>query len=277
MWLLIALACTEKPTQEPPTSGSFRVLTYNVHGLDPLLSDYPISADERLPQIRPLLDGYEVVGIQELFGPKYQSALTPTHDYQRTYDDPADQAIYGAGLATFLQFSTEWSQIDEQQTGDYLACHGLVDAGSDCFARKGWQSVMIELAPGQKVAIYNTHHEAGSADEDQQARLEQVDQILSHIAGLPDDMPIVFTGDFNLKPSRDLDLIAIERYRQAGLISACERIGCDDERIDKILVRDGKPAIQVESRKIASEFADPNGEDLSDHLPVSATLSWHSE
>ena len=62
----------------------------------------------------------------------------------------------------------------------------------------------------------------------------------------------------------------------AGLTDVCGALDCGDERIDKVLVRDGETVTLVpEQWWIPEEFVDArSAEPLSDHLPVAATLSW---
>jgi len=63
-----APACAEKGADSAdtgPTEGALRALTYNVHGLPPELTGDDTAA--RMAQIAPLLDGFDVVGLQEDF------------------------------------------------------------------------------------------------------------------------------------------------------------------------------------------------------------------
>ena len=63
--IISLLGCSDDtPTQEPPqTFGQFSVLTYNIHGLPPEVTNDDTS--ERIKQIAPLLEAYDVVGLQE--------------------------------------------------------------------------------------------------------------------------------------------------------------------------------------------------------------------
>ena len=58
---IVCLACTEQ--KDVPSNGTLTVLTYNIHGLPPEITNDDTAG--RIQQIAPLLEEYELVGIQE--------------------------------------------------------------------------------------------------------------------------------------------------------------------------------------------------------------------
>ena len=63
------------------------------------------------------------------------------------------------------------------------------------YAKKGLQRVIIELSPGEKIQVFNTHLQAKSNDKCKEVRKTQVLQIKNQI--LP-NYPTIFCGDFNI-------------------------------------------------------------------------------
>ena len=69
MWILLFVACQSTPPDpapDVPTEGSLQLLTYNVAGLPDGLSSADGDGIDRMTQIRPLLDDFEVVGPDEV-------------------------------------------------------------------------------------------------------------------------------------------------------------------------------------------------------------------
>ena len=65
MLLLVSVGCVE--VEPLPREGAFSVVTYNVQGLPDALTDSPRPTQDRMQDIAPLLDAYDVVGLQEDF------------------------------------------------------------------------------------------------------------------------------------------------------------------------------------------------------------------
>jgi len=257
----------------PPTEGSFTALTYNVHGLpDALTGD---DGNARMNAIAPLIEGFDIVGLQETFDPDKHELLTAasTHEVHTWFDDKVeDGRAYGSGLAVLSRVGTLVEVFEEH----YEQCHGVLDSSSDCLASKGFQVVRLDLGGGVELDVYNTHHEAGGEKEDEAVRATQVDQVIASMDGRSAGRAILFMGDTNLRPSDAPDAEQLARYAAAGLRDACVEVGCAEaDHIDRFLLRDSD-ALQLTVEGWANEpaFYDGEGVPLSDHPAISAVVGW---
>ena len=253
-------ACTPV---EVATEGSLRALTYNVHGLPPEITGDDTSG--RMEAIAPLLEGYDLIGLQEDFDDDNHAVLATTSHpvkvrFSELYDD---DRFYGSGLAVF---STELALGHHNE--HYTQCNGFTDGASDCLASKGFQVVRIALGAGE-VHVYNTHMEAGNGDEDDAARASHVDQLFASMDQTSET--ILFLGDTNLGDDDPEDAVEIARLKDYGLQDGCELIGCDEPgRIDRFMVlNQGSVTLSIESWSVEEQF-----EDLSDHDAIATTWSW---
>ncbi len=256
-------------------SGESLLLTYNVAGLPEGLSGSQPA--EFIPQISPELNGYELVLVQEDFWYHQQLAAAAEHPHrsQPMWPEP-DLEQMGDGLNRFSR-----SPFDDHRRDTWSACHGVFDSGSDCLTTKGFASAWHRLGPNgaARVLVVNLHLDAGSADGDQQARREQVEQLIAALQARAADQALIVAGDTNLKPERadrPLDAVAFDRLLSAtGLRDSCRALDCPQESIDRVLFRSG-PAVQLTPLRWSRppEFVTEQGEDLSDHRPVAVLFSW---
>jgi endonuclease/exonuclease/phosphatase family metal-dependent hydrolase len=273
--LLVLAGCSASDDDSDaalPTEGTLSMLTYNVQGLPDALADSDRPTLERMQAIAPLLEPFDIVGLQEDFDPDFHAALTDTpHVETHWFDDPVDESrVYGAGL-TFLTYPTT-TAYDEAH---YAECNGVLDGASDCLASKGWQRITLQLGAGQ-LSILNTHHEAGGGEADDAARRSQVLEVIEAIDAL-DGHAIVVLGDTNLRPSDPADVDELQLYADAGLRDACTEVSCDQpDEIDRFLVRDGDGlTLTVDSwADLSPTFRFPEGDDMADHPPLEMVLSW---
>ena len=152
--LLVVGGCTgsDADSDAPVASeGTLSMLTYNVQGLPDALADSDRPTLERMEAIAPLLEPFDIIGLQEDFAPDFHAALTDTpHAETHWFDDTVDaNRVYGAGL-TFLSYPVT-SAYDEDH---YAECNGVLDGASDCLASKGWQRITLQLGTGQ-LSIFN--------------------------------------------------------------------------------------------------------------------------
>ena len=256
-----------------PMEGELRILTYNVAGLPDGVSSAGAPLLERMPQIAARLDDYDLVGIQEDFDETGHAALVggAGHGAVRWFDDRvADDRLYGSGLSQLARPDAV------AYTAEHFAgCNGVFDGASDCLASKGFQVLTLSLG-GAEVDFYNTHHEAGGGDEDEAVRLAQVEQVIASAGGRSAGRAIVYTGDFNLRRSDIEDHAPLAAYDAAGLLRTCDLLGCDEpDHIDQVRLRDGTD-IELEALGWARvvDMVDSDGQDLSDHPAVEATIRW---
>ena len=279
--LLLALGCagdadsadSAHPADVGPTSGTLRVLTYNVAGLPDGLSGAEDPLLERMPQINALLDDYDLVGLQEDFDPDGHAALTAgtRHPAVTWFSAPVEPSrVYGAGLSQLLPVET--TAYEEEH---YTDCNGVFDGASDCLASKGFQVATLTLG-GQPRDVYNTHHEAGGGAEDLAARAAQVEQVVASADGRSAGRAILMTGDFNLHPDDPEDAAPLARYDAAGLLRACDLLSCaEPNHIDQVRLRSSATlALEALEWERVTAFVTADGADLSDHPAIAATLAW---
>ena len=262
--LLFHIACTPG---DPPTSGSFTALTYNVHGLPPEITGDDTAG--RMERIAPLLEPYDLVGLQEDFDDDNHARLaTTTHPVKVRFSEILDDRFYGSGLALFARAAA--LEVDDEH---YEDCNGVTDGASDCLASKGFQVVTLALGE-HEIDVYNTHMEAGNGDEDDLARAGQVDQLLASMDAR--EATVLFLGDTNLNDDDEEDLVEIQRLKDYGLQDSCDLVGCEDPgRIDRFLVLDrGAVRLEGEDWWVAPELVDDDGADLSDHEGIATTWAW---
>ncbi len=260
-------------TEDPPTSGEWRILSYNVHGLPSIITGDDTPA--RMVQIAPLLQGWDLVGLQEDWEEANHEVLIgqATNPVQLWFDETvSSDRYYGSGLSVLSSHP-----VVAQRFVHYTTCHGLLDGASDCLASKGFQAVRLQVGAGQ-VDFYNTHLEAGGGDEDDAARAVQVDDLISSLNGWSAGRAIVFTGDFNLRESDPEDAPLLVRLRdEAGLQDACTWVSCAEaDHSDLIFLRSSEQmGLEVSSwTNHSTDFQDGQGTDLSDHPPISAKVVW---
>jgi len=255
-----------------PSEGSFLALTYNVHGLPPVITmDDTV---ERIRQISPRLNGFDLVGLQEDFDDLNHVLIEEEseHGHIRRFGEPLDGHFYGSGLSALSRFPI----IDHRHVY-YTGCHGRFDAASDCLASKGVQAVRIRLADQVEIDVYNTHLEAGGGPEDHAVRVEHVDELLTVMATYSQGRAIIFLGDTNLHESDPLDAPVLRHFQStAGLTDACDEVMCPEPgRIDRIMFRSGTGVhLDVSEWQVETAFVDPEGVALSDHDAISGRIHW---
>jgi endonuclease/exonuclease/phosphatase family metal-dependent hydrolase len=269
--IVFLLGCTVP--EETPKEGSFSALTYNVHGLPPEVTGDDTSG--RMEAIAPLLNNYDVVGVQEDFIDENHQILSAgvSHGYEDWFNDTVDDSrVYGSGLSLFSTLP-----ILDNHNEHYEGCYGLVTNSSDCFASKGLQLVEVQLTPTIVVHLYNTHLEAGGGEEDNEVRSQQVAHIVDSLNSFSADFPVIVMGDFNLRYSDPEDVPLLEQLIQQGnLTDGCASVDCEEtDHIDRILVR-GDDALdwQVDQWNREEEFIDAEGLGLSDHPAISIHVAW---
>lgn len=255
----------------PPfrSSAKFSLLTYNVAGLpDGLSSGDP---ETNIPKISPLLNAFDVALVQEDFSFQRELRADVEMPFQSLPKDP--DLPLGDGLNRF-----SYSAFDEDLVRErWELCSGIVDGSNDCLAEKGFSIATHKFSPTLSVDIVNLHMDAGGGEEDRDARLSQVEQLIVFLAENDSGRPLVVAGDTNLRPSResadDASVLA-KLYDEADLVDSCALLDCGEEdRIDRILVRPGADIdLSVSDWRIADEFVDAEGAPLSDHEGVTVDI-----
>ena len=269
------------------SSGSFLALTYNVAGLPEGLSgSHP---EVNTPLISPLLNGYDLVLVQESWQTPEENPFDPVRVYHEILvldarhpylsvpathplgmDPTRPTAILGDGLNRFSRFPFE----PVVRTA-WATCH---QSAADCLAFKGFSVARTTLAPGLGLDVYNLHMEAGSDPEDDQARDQGVTQLIEFIDTFSSGRAVIVGGDFNLHTDREPDATIFERLLTgAGLTDVCSALACPEPgRIDKFTFRSGGGLnlAPLSWRFETDVFVRGNGEPLSDHEALAVRFAW---
>jgi len=273
-----------------PRRGTLLALSYNVAGLPDALSG---SMPETFtPLISPLLNGYDLVVVQESWLTPDPNPLEPLRTYHedlvvdanhphQSISKPAPlgtdpgrpSAILSDGLNRLSHVPFELTD-----RAPWAECVGLTNSGSDCLALKGFSMARTSFAPGIVVDVYNLHMEAGGSDEDNQLRDDQVAQLVGYIVANSAGNAVIVGGDFNLHSDSAPDDVPFQALLDgASLQDVCVAVGCPDtNRIDKFLFRSSS-TLQLSPLSWNFEtdvFVAPGGEPLSDHDPLAVEFLW---
>ncbi|MCR9160695.1 MAG: hypothetical protein NXI35_08445 [bacterium] len=254
---------------EPADPGSFTLLTYNVAGLPQGISSS--DPETNMPQISPLLNAFDVVVVQEDFWYHAELSAEVEHPHVSVPWPEELQAFIGDGLNRFSQFPFE-----PVERTPWPGCNGQTDCSSDCLATKGWSFARTTLAPGVEVDIYNLHMEAGGCPEDIEIREESAVQLVAALSDQSAGRAVVMAGDYNLRYSDPEDIPPLETLLGAGLRDVCDELGCTEDHIDHVMIRDGDDVL-LESVQWwrATEFVDARtGGPLSDHPAIAVELRY---
>ena len=269
------------------TTGEFLALSYNVAGLPEGLSS---SHPERFTQyISPLLNGYDLVVVQESWQTPDPNPFAPTRVYHEILAADADhpyksipaeqplgmdprrpEALLADGLNQFSRFPFE-PVIRE-------AWAGCDNSAADCLAFKGFSVARTTFADGVTIDVYNLHAEAGGTPHDEQLRDEGITQLLTFMNEYSGGGAVIVGGDFNLHTDEEPDSSQFQRLlAEGGLTDVCASLGCPQPgRIDKFLFR-SSDRIEIEAtwwRFETDVFVSPEGEALSDHDPLAVRFVW---
>jgi endonuclease/exonuclease/phosphatase family metal-dependent hydrolase len=272
---------------EPQLNDLLSVLSYNVHGLPPLLArDNP---RQRVKTIGALARRYDVVLFQEDF--EYHGVirrqmqgsvgacgngvafdvrrlaakilLAPMSVFFRPFSAP-----YGAGLSTFVQPTL--ALPGNVGRSPYRVCDGWLGAAFDCWASKGYLRVRIRTPEGATVDVYSTHLDAGRGKRPVKTRRRQLRRLARAIETQSAERAVIVGGDFNLAANRPGDGEVMAEFRERLNLrdsgAGPQLPGWHDR--DYILYRSGVQAqLSVEQAGEALEFVDGNHA-LSDHPAI---------
>jgi endonuclease/exonuclease/phosphatase family metal-dependent hydrolase len=277
-----------RPTAEGcALAGELLLLNYNVAGLPQGISGS--DPEVNMPLIGPLLNGYDLVLVQESWQTPDPNPLAPLRVYHEILraqvDHPYESipaphplgldpsrptAILSDGLNRFSRFPME-PVIREAWDG----CH---TTSADCLAFKGFSMARTTFAPGVVVDVYNLHMEAGGAPEDDALRDAAVTQVLDFMAAHSAGRAVIVAGDFNLHIEDEPDATQYQRMvDEGGLADACEFLSCPGPfQIEKVLFR-GSDDVELTALTWSLEdsvFLRDDLEPLSDHPALAVRFAW---
>jgi endonuclease/exonuclease/phosphatase family metal-dependent hydrolase len=271
----------------PQATGELLALSYNVAGLPEGISgSHP---ERNTPIISPLLNGYDLVVVQESWQTPDPNPLAPLRVYhellvadalhpyktvsapQPLNTDPRrPSAIVADGLNMLSQFP--FTSLGREMW------NGCWASAADCLSQKGFMVARTTFAPGVTVDVYNLHMEAGGDPEDDQLRDQAVTQLATYIDAFSAGRPLIVGGDFNLHTDVEPDASQFQRLlAETGLVDVCAALACPQPgRIDKFLFRssDDLELLPLSWRFETDVFVTPEGEALSDHDPLAVRFRW---
>ena len=275
LFFVVALLCGCKSEPCGSGAGEFSALTYNVHGLPDIVTGDNTS--ERIQKIAPLLKGYSFIALQEDFDDDNHQVLLEAGTYPEVhrFAETSVSSYYGSGLSFFSNYNIE---LYEEYFFD--ACHGYLDASSDCLAAKGFQRLRLALRESCFLDVYNSHFEAGGSDDDNAVRQIHVDAVQKVMEEKSAGQAILFLGDTNLHGDESVDLRTLTQWMSAlGLKETCDVLDCPEPgRIDRFLFRSGKCVkLKAKAWSREAQFIDEAGTPLSDHDALKATYTWSAK
>jgi len=268
-------------------SGEFLTLSYNVAGLPEALSKS--SPETNTPLISPLLNGYDLVLVQEDWKTPDPNPIAPLRVYHELLEVDAihpyrseplplplgsnperPSALVSDGLNRFSQFP--FGELIRQQ---WLGCD---NNSGDCLAFKGFSAARTELAPGVCVDVYNLHGEAGNDEGDQNLKDMNTRDLVAFMDVFSVGRAVILGGDFNMRLRRSHDAANLDYLTtQTGVSDACIALGIvDEEAIDKFFFRssDTVTLTPTSCRLETDIFVTPEGGPLSDHDPLAVGFAW---
>ena len=284
-----AFGVTSVTSQGCPSlvEGEFLALSYNVAGLPQGISGS--DPEINTPIIAPLLNGYDLVVLQETWKTPDPNPLAPTRVYHEILEagslhpfktlsatqplgtDPDRPSAFVAdGLNTFSRYP-----FDEVIRERWTTCH---PSAADCLALKGFSVVRMTFAPGATVDVYDLHMEAGGDPEDDIARDQGVTQLSTFIQAHSAGRPVIVGGDFNLHTNVEPDQSQFLRLlAETGLQDVCATLSCPEPgRIDKFLFR-SNAAVTITPLSWHFEtdvFVRDGNVPLSDHEALAVRFGW---
>jgi endonuclease/exonuclease/phosphatase family metal-dependent hydrolase len=283
-WLLSILLVASMSHAE-----SFSLLTYNIRGLPPVLTDD--GRDEQVSRIAESVTEYDVVLLQEVFG--YDDLVHQAANPRQLFHGPeprlamADLPVFLLGyvpcrLSRFCELPTSAGLavlvFDDAIDGTllvsrpYSSCNGYLGSASDCLARKGFLGVSLRVG-GMEVHVYNTHLDAGRSAADRDVRRRQLAEMARSINRLSRHVPVIVAGDFNLRRADGGDMDLRDAFLEStGLtdtgVLETEPCAFGCKGVDAIFYRGTGMAVRHAPAGLAPGFVDACGEALSDHPPL---------
>lgn len=181
------------------------MLTWNTKLKPPILGGANIF--DICESLQNMADSYDIILLQEVWQPDFTVALTACLTGSGFTDFKSN---FRAGLLTASKFPIVDSYFEE-----YNAENGHLDCGGDEFADKGFLYTKIELESNCFAHVINTHLDAGSCQEDIEAKMSQLQQLSDYLDGLEQEAcgePIMIGGDMNVSYYFDREDICIWIY-----------------------------------------------------------------
>ncbi len=266
---------------------TFSVLSINVAGLPAILSSG--NPSENTVKISALLDNYDIVSVQEDFA--YHKKLVSEINELVYQTEHSGNVPLGDGMNIFSRYP-----IYEETRYEWEDRHGLISDGADQLTPKGILYTTIEIEPGYFIDVYDIHADADCDEESLAARRSNMIQLATLIQERSAGRAVIVIGDTNSRYTRAEDNFETAVLEACGLTDPWVELkrngeapadgdalfNWDDvnsgthEVVDKIWYRSGA-GVELTALSydlLATEFTDDNGDQLSDHYPITATFSY---
>lgn len=254
------------------------VLTYNIYMRWPTWI-FKDDHDWRATHIPAHVSGYDVVVLQEAFADEQRNmmlhALSDDYPYHTQILGENEFLSHNGGVVIL----SRWPIVDEA----YRVFEGC--SGSDCMVKKGVVHAVIDKA-GEHVHVFGLHFQAQK--EYAEARVGQFGQVRAFMESrdLSADELVLVAGDFNVdyySDKHDGEFSALTT--ELGIVLPPDELKPSydkvsnsyteedvSERLDYIFYSE-RHHIPRESNTQVLQFK-VEGNDLSDHHPVSGSFHW---
>ncbi|KAJ1555158.1 hypothetical protein HK096_008060 [Nowakowskiella sp. JEL0078] len=296
--LILALTSTASPLVRripQPTSGSLRLLSYNVAGLPAILSSG--TPDKSTALIGQKIAPFDIVHVEEDFNCKCKEttdhhATLYANDVAHAYRTATSGgAGIGSGLNSLLKYP-----FDDFERVKWNDCYGVLSNSNDCLTPKGFTFMRVRIAEGVYIDFYNLHTDADTQEGDLNARRKNIEQLSNYINTVSAGQAVVVMGDTNTRYTRDGDNPRLlttangltDVWVQLILNGVAPTLGADAivcpdsnppltcEVVDKIFYR-GSRALSITPINWTdqnSNFLNTDGSKLSDHYPIGSDITW---
>lgn len=275
LFLIVASLAGLLYASAPASAQTLRVMSFNVRL--PIDSDGPNRWEQRRGlMVRTIREQQpDVIGTQELFALQGDYLVAKLPEYAwfgrgrsgKTGDDERMGVFYRRDRLRVVESGDFWLSDTPDVPGSITWGH--------LFPRMVTWALFERIDDGRRFYLFNTHLPYREADEE--ARLRGALAILQRLRTLPDDVPVVLTGDFNTAPDscayKQLTGLLQDAWTNAPRHEGPEGsfhafTGQPQKRIDWILFR----GLRVEAVRTITE--QEGGRYPSDHFPVVADLAW---
>jgi endonuclease/exonuclease/phosphatase family metal-dependent hydrolase len=272
--LLLAFCLITSFSASPAETRTLSVMSFNVRL--PAESDGPDRWDLRREQVVRMLreQDADVIGTQELFAEQgdYLAEQMPEYAWfgrGRESDGGGEHmgVFYRRDRLRVVKSSDFWLSDTPEVPGSITWGHP--------HPRMVTWALFETLDDGRRFYLFNTH--LPYRDEDEDARLRGAKAIARRLRTLPDDVPVILTGDFNTTPDSPA-YAEFKGFLEDAWTATAQRTGPEgtfhrftgqpQKRIDWILVR----GLEVDRMRVID--SQENGRYPSDHFPLMVELAW---
>lgn len=271
------------PTHEQE-SGTFSTLSYNIAGLPGVVSQAVTKRGTSIALIGRLINGYDLVNIQEDF--HYHRQLYHggnKHPFRTATKGPT---LFGDGLNTLSLFP-----LYQLRRMPWANC-----TKSNCLTPKGFSYCRVGLAKDVFIDLYNVHANAYEDAQSAYARRLNIIQLYNYVKKHSEGQAVLIMGDMNSNYSDPRDNVKF-LVKKAGLkdvwielmnsqklpeiirnLRYLPKLHVTDlsESIDKVFYRSSsRITLSPKNYRIEGQlFTNKDKLPLSDHLPVAVDFEW---